>query len=85
MTACNEDETLNASNSNILDSDINTILICLHCGSGLVEQVLLGSLPPVEVSLMGGTGGCMLGGSEDDRCRPTRSKVPGFQLLDAED
>lgn len=46
---------------------------------------LLGSIPPVEVSLMGGTGGCMLGGSEDDLCRPTRSKGPGFQLLDAED
>lgn len=27
----------------------------------------------------------MLGGSEDDLCRPTRSKEPGFQLLDAED
>lgn len=44
-----------------------------------------GPRPPVEVSLMGGTGGCMLGGSEDDLCRPTRSKEPGFQLLDAED
>lgn len=43
------------------------------------------SVPPVEVSLMGGTGGCMLGGSEDDLCRPTRSKEPGFQLLEAED
>lgn len=37
------------------------------------------------MSLIGGTGGCMLGGSEDDLCRPTRSKEPDFQLLDAED
>lgn len=45
----------------------------------------MGSIPAVEISLMGGTGGCMLGGSEDDLCRPTRSKEPGFQLPEAED
>lgn len=27
----------------------------------------------------------MLGGSEDDLCRPTRSNDPGFQLLDGDD
>lgn len=43
-----------------------------------------GAIPPVEVSLMGGSGGCMLGGSEDDLCRPVRSKGLGFQLLDVE-
>lgn len=43
-----------------------------------------GAIPPVEVSLMGGGGGCMLGGSEDDLCRPVRSKGLGFQVLDAE-
>lgn len=32
---------------------------------------------------MGGTGGCMLGGSEDDLCRPIRSRGAAFQLLDA--
>lgn len=45
----------------------------------------MGSIPAVEISLMGGAGGCMLGGSEDDLCRPTRSKEPGFQLPEAED
>lgn len=41
--------------------------------------------PPVETSLMGGTGGCMLGGSEDDLCLPIRSRGAGFQPLDAGD
>lgn len=44
-----------------------------------------GPIPPVEISLIGGTGGCMLGGSEDDLCRPIASKEPGFQLPDAGD
>lgn len=44
-----------------------------------------GAIPPVEISLKGGTGGCMLGGSEDDLCRPIASKEPGFQLPDAGD
>lgn len=44
-----------------------------------------GPIPPVETSLIGGIGGCMLGGSEDDLCRPTASREPGFQLPDAGD
>ena len=32
----------------------------------------------VEVTRMGGTGGCMFGGSEDDLCLPDRSLEPGF-------
>lgn len=31
-----------------------------------------------EVTRMGGTGGCILGGSEDDLCLPERSMEPGF-------
>ncbi|KAG7271477.1 hypothetical protein CRUP_018511, partial [Coryphaenoides rupestris] len=33
---------------------------------------------------MGGRGGCMLGGSDEDLCLPVRSRVPGFQPGDAE-
>lgn len=61
--------TLNQKHKTILTYEIDLVMF----------------VPPVEVSLMGGTGGCMLGGSEDDLWRPTRSKEPGFQLLDAED
>lgn len=46
---------------------------------------IFASAPPVETSLMGGTGGCMLGGSEDDLCLPIRSMGAGFQPLDAGD
>lgn len=33
----------------------------------------------VDVPRKGGAGGCMLGGSEEDRCLPVRSREPGFQ------
>lgn len=55
----------------------------IYCGSGLKRAGWV--IPPAENNLMGGTGGCMLGGSEEDLCRPHRSKEVGFQLQDADD
>ena len=53
-------------------SDNSVVSICVY-------------MPVVEVILIGGTGGCMLGGSEEDLCRPPRSIEPGFHPEDPED
>ena len=53
--------------SNIYDTQLDSTDINLkHYTIQTYGIDLMMFIPPVEVSLMGGTGGCMLGGSEDD-------------------